>query len=973
MKGLEQNLKADVAGEVYFDMFNRGRYATDASHYQVLPAGVVVPRTTEDVRQTLFHARAEGVPVLARGGGSSQCGQTVGPGLVVDHSKYLNRMLELDLENRRCVVEPGIVLDELNAQLQPHGLWFPVDVSTSSRATLGGMAGNNSAGSRSIRYGLMRDNVLSIAATLADGSDRDFGTVDPAAGATSAGDELTSRLLQLGERAQQEILERFPRVLRRVGGYNIDALVPAQQPTNLAHLLVGSEGTLAYFRSLELKLSERPKNKVLGVCHFPTFYAAMDSAQHLVKLDPTAVELIDRTMIELSRDIALFRPVVDRFVRGNPEALLLVEFAEDEQQENLLRLARLTELMGDLGYDWQGAGARWGGVVEVVELSFQRAIFDVRKQGLNIMMSMKEERKPISFVEDCAVELEDLAEYTARLTDIFTKHNTTGTWYAHASVGCLHVRPVLNLRLDKDIKAMRSIVEEAIEMVKAYKGSHSGEHGDGLVRSEFHEAMFGSDLVKSFHEVKDCFDPDNLLNPGKIVNPTRMDDRSLFRYGPDYRVEELETVFDWSQYPGAGRGFQGAVEMCNNNGACRKMLEGAMCPSYRVTRNERDSTRGRANSLRLAISGQLGPNALGSDAMAETLKLCVSCKACRRECPTGVDMAKMKIEATAARKKQTGFSLHDRLLASMPRYAPMLSRFFWLANLRSDVPFIARLSERFDGFTSRRPLPRWRSDFYAAKPEAGPVDGKEVILFGDTFNTYFESENLEDAREVLSSCGYRVLSPKAAHGGSRPVCCGRTYLTVGKINEARREAQRLLDTFFPYTSRGVPIIGLEPSCLLCLRDEIPGLIPGEKAESVADRALLFEEFWVSEKLSPELKPPARKVLVHGHCHQKAFDAVKPVETVLRTIPGLDVEMIDSSCCGMAGVFGYAAETYEVSMQMGEQALFPAVREASPDTVIVADGSSCRHQIQHGTGRRAVHVARVLRQALAGESGPSPAV
>ena len=964
MKGLEKNLKAYVAGEVYFYQFNRGRYATDASHYQVMPAGVVVPRSIEDVRQTLFHARAEGVPVLARGGGSSQCGQTVGPGLVVDHSKYLNRMLEIDVENRRCVVEPGMVLDELNAQLQPHGLWFPVDVSTSSRATLGGMAGNNSAGSRSIRYGLMRDNVLSIAATLADGSDRDFGTIDPAATAASATDELTSRLLQLGERAQQEILEKFPRVLRRVGGYNIDALVPDQEQTNLAHLLVGSEGTLAYFRSLELKLSERPKNKVLGVCHFPTFYAAMDSAQHLVKLDPTAVELIDRTMIELSRDIALFRPVVDRFVRGNPEALLLVEFAEDEQQENLLRLASLTELMGDLGYDWQGNGERWGGVVEVEEPSFQRAIFDVRKQGLNIMMSMKEERKPISFVEDCAVELKDLAEYTARLSDIFSKHNTTGTWYAHASVGCLHVRPVLNLRLDKDIKAMRSIVEEAMEMVKAYKGSHSGEHGDGLVRSEFHEAMFGSDLVKSFLDVKGCFDPDNLLNPGKIVNPTRMDDRSLFRYGPDYRVEEMETVFDWSHYPGAGRGFQGAVEMCNNNGACRKMLDGSMCPSFRVTRNERDSTRGRANSLRLAISGQLGPNALASDGMAETLKFCVSCKACRRECPTGVDMAKMKIEATFARKKLKGFTLHEQLLASMPRYAPILSRLCWLANLRSDVPFIARISERFDGFTSRRPLPRWRSDFYAGKPATGPVDGKEVILFGDTFNTYFESENLEDTRELLNRCGYRVLSPMAAYGGKRPVCCGRTYLTAGKINEARREAQRLLDTFFPYTSRGVPIVGLEPSCLLCMRDEIPALIPGEKADSVAGRSLLLEEFWITEKLSPKLKAPARKVLVHGHCHQKAFDAVKPVETVLRTIPGLEVEMIDSSCCGMAGVFGYASETYEVSMQMGEQSLFPAVREAPPDTTIVADGSSCRHQIQHGTGRRAVHVSRVLRQALA---------
>ena len=967
MMGLEQNLRADIAGEVYFDMFNRGRYATDASHYQVMPAGVVVPRSIEDVRQTLFHARAAGVPVLARGGGSSQCGQTVGPGLVVDHSKYLNRMLELDIENRRCVVEPGIVLDQLNAELRPHNLWFPVDVSTSSRATIGGMAGNNSAGSRSIRYGLMRDNVLSIAATLADGSDRKFGLLEPVDGAVSVGDELAARLLLLGERAAQEVFKRFPRVLRRVGGYNIDALVPARQPTNLAHLLVGSEGTLAYFRSLELKLSERPQNTVLGVCHFPSFYAAMDSAQHLVKLDPTAVELIDRTMIELSREIALFRPVVDKFVRGNPDALLLVEFGEADQQENLQRLARLGELMGDLGYAWQGNGARWGGVVEVVEPSFQRAIFDVRKQGLNIMMSMKEERKPISFVEDCAVELEDLAEYTARLTDIFTKHNTTGTWYAHASVGCLHVRPVLNLRLDKDIKAMRSIVEEALEMVKAYKGSHSGEHGDGLVRSEFHEAMFGSELVNSFLEVKACFDPDNLLNPGKIVNPTRMDDRSLFRYGPEYRVEELETVFDWSQYPGAGRGFQGAVEMCNNNGACRKMLEGSMCPSYRVTKNERDSTRGRANSLRLAISGQLGPQALESEGMAETLKLCVSCKACRRECPTGVDMAKMKIEATAARKKRTGFSLHDRLIASMPRYAPLLSRLAWLANLRSDVSLIGRISERFDGFTSRRPLPRWRSDIFVAEPAAGALDGKEVVLFGDTFNTYFESENLEDARDVLINCGYRVLSPKPAFGGARPVCCGRTFLTVGKISEARHEAQRLLETFYPYTSRGVPIIGLEPSCLLCIRDEIPALIPGEKAESVASQALLFEEFWVGEKLSPELKAPARKVLVHGHCHQKAFDALRPVETVLRTIPGLDVEMIESSCCGMAGVFGYAAETYEVSMQMGELSLFPAVRQAAPDTMIVADGCSCRHQIEHGTGRRAVHVSRLLRQALEGVS------
>ncbi|RZW25422.1 MAG: FAD-binding oxidoreductase [Desulfobulbaceae bacterium] len=962
MKGLEQNLRKDISGEVYFDLISRGRYATDASHYQVMPDGVVVPKSHQDVLAVIEHAKKAGIPVLARGSGSSQCGQTVNRGLVIDHTKYLNRILEFDATGRRCLVEPGIVLDELNHFLRPHGLWFPVDVSTSSRATLGGMAGNNSAGSRSIRYGIMRDNVTSINAILADGSERIFGPLD---GTTQ--DELTSRLLAVGNREREEIENRFPKVLRRVGGYNLDALIAGGQPINLAHLLIGSEGTLAWFKSIELKLSPLPQNRILGVCHFPTFYAAMDSAQHLVELDPTAIELIDRTMIELSRDIDMFRPVVEKFVKGEPAALLLVEFAEDDEQENLARLARLKELMADLGFGWQDSGDHWGGVVEAIDPSFQKEIFGVRKQGLNIMMSMKDERKPISFVEDCAVELTDLAEYTARLTDIFSKHNTTGTWYAHASVGCLHVRPVLNLRLDQDVKAMRAIVEEALEMVKEYKGSHSGEHGDGLVRSEFHEAMFGTRLANSFLEIKRCFDPSDLLNPGKIVNPARMDDRTLFRYGPDYRVEEMETVFDWSQWPGVGRGFQGAVEMCNNNGACRKTLEGSMCPSYRVTRDERDSTRGRANSLRLAISGQLGPGALGSEEMADTLKLCVSCKACRRECPTGVDMAKMKIEAVADRKKRTGFSLHDRLIGSMPYYAPLLSKVPWFANLRSTVPTLARIAERIDGFTSNRPLPRWRSDIYVAEPAAGPDSGKEVILFGDTFNTYFESENLYDAREVLIRCGYRVLTPEPADGTRRPVCCGRTYLTVGKIAEAKYEAGRLLDTFFPYTSRDVPIIGLEPSCLLCLRDEIPALLPGPKAESVAHQAMLFEEFWVAAQPSIGLKPIASKALVHGHCHQKAFGAVTPIQVVLSQIPELEVEMIESSCCGMAGVFGYGSETYGVSMEMAELSLLPAVRQAERETEIVADGASCRHQIEHGTNRNAQHVARLVRRALADKS------
>lgn len=963
MKELERKLRADIEGELYFDRFSRGRYATDASHYQVFPAGVLVPRSLNDVRAALEHCRSEGVPILSRGGGSSQCGQTVNKALVIDFSKFLNRLVSLNVDEQRCTVEPGIVLDILNARLRTEGLWFPVDVSTSSRATIGGMAGNNSAGSRSIKYGLMRDNVISIEALLADGSDRIFSDIAGGSGQRENTDQLVDKLISLGEREAEEIVKCFPKVLRRVGGYNLDSLVPGSRPINISHLLVGSEGTLGCFHRIELKLSPLPQNRVLGVCHFPTFYAAMDSAQHLVTLKPTAVELIDRTMIELSRDIPMYQPIVDGFVRGSPEALLLVEFGEESQQENLRRLARLSELMADLGYSWQESGSSVGSVVEAIDPVFQKSVFEVRKAGLNIMMSMKEARKPISFVEDCAVQLEDLADYTARLTDIFTKYNTTGTWYAHASVGCLHVRPVLNLKQDQDVKTMRAIAEETLEMVLEYKGSHSGEHGDGIVRSEFHEKMFGTRMVENFREVKDIFDPSRLLNPGKIVDPPRMDDRTLFRYDPQYKVDDMETVFDWSNWLGAGGGFQGAVEMCNNNGACRKMLEGSMCPSFRVTLNEKDSTRGRANTIRLAISGQLGTRALASAEMAETLKLCVSCKACKRECPTGVDMAKMKIEVTAARKKVKGFSLHDHLIAWMPLYAPVLCKIPWLANLRNRTPLLARLLEKVDGFTARRPLPKWRSDIYRPQEQEGPADGPEVILFGDTFNTYLEPENLHDARDILIAAGYRVLTPRPVSGGRRPLCCGRTYLTAGKIEQARKEAGRLVETYYPYAKKGVFIVGLEPSCLLCLRDEVPLLIPGEKADAVAEKALLFEEFCIREELCLNLQPVAPKALVHGHCHQKAFNVAGSIETVLGMIPELEIEVVASSCCGMAGVFGYGAETYETSMKMGEMSIFPAVRGTTGDTLIVADGVSCRHQIAHGTERDAYHVVKILRQAL----------
>ena len=992
LPGLERRLKAEQVGEVRFDAFNRGRYSTDASHYQIMPLGVVTPRTMAEAERTLAICRAEGVPVTPRGGGTSQAGQTVNATLIVDCSQHLDRVVAIDAAGRRCVVEPGIVLDELNRALKPSGLWFPVDISTASRATIGGMAANNSCGARSLRYGNTRENVISIDAVLADGTHAHFGPLDDSK--TNPPPALVRDLFAIAAREAAEIERRFPKVQRRVGGYNLDAIVPGRNDINLAHLLVGSEGTLAFSTKIELKLAPLLGRRAVGACHFGGFHEAMAAAQHIVKLGPIAVELIDRTMLGLARDIAMFRPTVDAFLRGDPEAILFVEFAEDDWDENLRRLKRLGELIGDLGMAWDKSGAKWGGVVEVLDPKLQAGITEVRTAGLNIMMSMKEAGKPISFVEDCAVPLEHLAEYTARLSEIFERNGTRGTWYAHAAVGCLHVRPVLNLRLDKDVRAMRAIAEEAFAMVREYKGSHSGEHGDGIVRSEFHEKMFGAELVHAFEEVKDRFDPQNLFNPGKIVRAPKFDDRANFRYGPDYRAGEIATALDWSAYPGAGGGFQGAVEMCNNNGACRALKGGVMCPSYRVTREERDVTRGRANTLRLAMTGQLGPDALTSDEMAETLKLCVSCKACRRECPTGVDMARMKIEVQRARAEKFGLSLHDRLVGYLPRYAPYAAQFSWLMNLRDVVPGAARLSEAIAGFSTRRSLPKWRLDYFrepnsswpgSSRPSTsslpqdvdarhkaghdGGVNG-EVLLFADTFNRYFEPENIDAAIAVLGAAGYRTHFAAPIDGG-RPLCCGRTFLSIGRVEEARQEAERTLAALVPYAQAGMPVIGLEPSCLFSFRDEIPTLVKTETAHKVAGAALLFEEFLAREaaagKLDLSLKRIKGRALLHGHCHQKSFDTMTAVEATLKLIPDLQIETIESSCCGMAGAFGYHADTIEVSRAMGELSLLPAVRKAPDDAIIVADGTSCRHQIHDGTGRAAVHVVRALAMALPGNS------
>jgi FAD/FMN-containing dehydrogenase/Fe-S oxidoreductase len=939
---LAARLAREVDGEVLFDMASRGRYSTDASIYQVFPIGVVIPRNVEAAIVAMQVAVEEGVAILPRGAGTSQCGQTVGEALVIDDSKFVNRVLEVDAASRRAVVEPGKVLDTLNAELRPLGLWYPVDVSTSAQATLGGMAGNNSCGSRSLAYGNMVDRVTAIDAWLPTGVRGRFddAPTDPRIR------EIAAKATALHERDRDEIAARYPKVARNVAGYNLNKL------PNLAKLLVGSEGTLAWFEKIHLDLAELPKHKALGVAHFPRFYDAMDAAQHIVKLGPAAVELVDRTMLDLALSNPAFAPTIREFVKGEPSAILLVEFAGTERDPQVQGVKRLTELMGDLGFGHA--------VVEVLDAGQQKSLWDVRKAGLNIMMSMKGDGKPVSFIEDCAVPLEHLAEYTTHLTEVFRKHGTEGTWYAHASVGCLHVRPVLNMKGDGAIR-MRAIAEEAAELVRRYKGAYSGEHGDGLVRSEWIAPFFGPRLTASLAEIKSWFDPKGLMNPGKIVNPSKQDDRTLFRYGPGYKQPAPNTMLDWS----AWGGFAGAVEMCNNNGHCRKFDAGTMCPSYRATGAERDLTRGRANTLRLALSNQLGSDDVAEEAVRDALDLCVSCKGCKRECPTGVDMARMKIEFLAQYKRRHGFTTRDKLVGHLPRYAKWAARLQPLASLATRLPGAGAIMEAV-GFDRRRPLPVFKRAWTSRARQPAQGARRKVVLFADTFNNWLEPENLAAAAKVLEATGHEVVVPMGDRG--RPLCCGRTYLTAGMIGEARAEARRTMHALKPHLDESTPVVGLEPSCLLTFRDEYGAMFPGDAVAGLLAKAQLADEYLAAEIRSGRIAPPwkqgaAQAIRVHGHCHQKAFGTFEATLELLRTVPGAEVSAIESSCCGMAGAFGHEMGHYDVSMKMGEAALLPAVRAAPAATKIAAAGTSCRQQIADGTGRVARHPIALLADLL----------
>ncbi|MFH1764113.1 MAG: FAD-linked oxidase C-terminal domain-containing protein [Gemmatimonadota bacterium] len=1004
---LEQALKHVIEGEVRFDAVTRGMYSTDASVYQIVPAGVVIPRTSDDVIRTVDLCRRHGISVTARGGGTSQCGQSIGPGIQIDFSKYMRRILELDVEAGAVRVEPGIVLAELNQYLQPNGLELPLDLSTANRATIGGMVANNSSGTRSIVYGSTIDYVMELKVLLADGSVVTLGPLDPSElEARCRQEDLEGlcyrRVRELAGENADEIRKRFPKILRRVGGYNLDRFLPSFEPSDLSNepfdlslepfdlskLMVGSEGTLGLVLEAKLRLVQPPKAKVLAVAEFDHLRDAMVATPVILRHQPSAVELMDRNLLDMTRGKTEFEPLRD-FIVGDPGAILIVEFMGDSMEGLPTRIDELeAELLG-LGLT--------NHVHRATESLAQARIWKLRQAGLGLSLAETGDTKAISFVEDTAVAPDQLPEYIDRFQEILDRYETKAIFYAHASVGLLHIRPAIDMKSAGGIQRFQGIAEEVSKLVLEFGGALSAEHGDGLARSPFQEKMFGTPLYEAFCQVKEAFDKEGVFNPSKIVHPLPITDN--LQYGTEYRTTTLETVFDFSDF----EGMAGAVEQCGGVGACRKTVAGTMCPSYMATLDERDSTRGRANALRLAISGQLGPGGITNPALYPVLDLCLECKACKSECPTGVDMARLKSEFLDQYHGRHGAPLRSRVLASAEKAALWGSRLAPLSNWVLGSAPVRWANEILLGIDGRRRIPSatrrtftswWEGEKRGpslrsgdgsreAGPEAGreggsprrnpteaPAPGPRIALFADTFTNHYEPRQGMAAVRFAEKLGVRVEVPPR-------VCCGRPQISKGFLKAARRQAELTARTLFPLARAGLPIVFCEPGCYSAVRDDHPHLLRGdlkEMAQEVSAACLTFEE-WAESILTTSDRDgsatgtrldfahgPAR-ILLHAHCHQKALGGLSPAMKLLNRIPGSQVTEADAGCCGMAGSFGYEKEHYAISKAVGERKLLPAVRASGPDTVVVAPGFSCRQQIRHFTGTEAVSAMELMERLV----------
>ena len=973
---LEQRLTDALDGEVRFDRYSRALYSTDASLYQMQPIGVVIPKHQQDVITTVQIAAERDVPILPRGGGTSLAGQSVGEAVVLDMSKYMNALLEVNVEAHWARVQPGIVLDELNHRLKPHGLMYAPDVATSSRANVGGTIGNNSAGSHSLIYGKTLDHVMSLDLVLANA---DEITASPLAltelASKQQGESLEANvyreLCRICADNADEIRKRYPRILRRVAGYNLDEFVPnagskevtpyrrdgcdAEHPFSLAKILVGSEGTLATTVEATINLVPIPKMTALCVVHFETLVASMEAMQPILACQPTAVELIDKTILDMTRSSLEFSRVTN-FIQGEPAALLAVEFYGESEAELRAHLDRLEKTLKRAGFGYA--------FVRCFTAEEKARVWETRKAGLGLLMGMKGDAKPVGFVEDAAVPIENLPEYVRRFDRIVTAHDTTAAYYAHASVGLLHNRPIVNLKSEADIQKMHSIAREVRNLLMELGGAMSGEHGDGLVRSEWIESMFGPQIYQALREVKNAFDPAGIMNPGKIIDAPPMTEN--LRFGAKYNTIEIDTYYDFSSQDG----FDRAIEMCNGVGACRKTLTGTMCPSFIGTREEEHSTRGRANALRSVISGALPHTDFTSERLYEVLDLCLGCKACKAECPSNVDMAKIKYEVLAHYHKANGLPLHRRMFGEIASLAPFGSAFAPLSNWAVNNRLSKWLAEKFIGVDRRRDMPtfvrptftQWfrKSHNRTSAPEHLTAANK-VVLFADTFMNYSEPAIGKAAVEVLEALGFTVILPEKK-------CCGRPLISEGMLDRALENARYNIASLQQYADEGVPIIGCEPSCTSTLTDDYVELINTPAAKRVAEATCSFEEFIAqlheNGTSSLTFTDEARDILLHGHCHQRALVGIQPTVEMLSLPPAHDVTVLDSSCCGMAGAFGYEKAHYELSMKIGELRLFPTVREKLAGNVTLsAPGFSCRHQLEHGTGVLPKHPIEVLREAI----------
>ncbi len=980
-------LKERVVGELRTDEYSRVLYSTDASIYQVMPHGVLIPRGMEDVHAAVEWAHEYKVPLLPRAAGSSLAGQAVNEALVLDMTRHLDAVIEVSPEEMWVRVQPGIVLDELNLFLKRYGLQFGPDPASSNRAAMGGVVSNNSTGSHSIVYGMTADHVLEMNVILSDGSTASFGPLDD--------DDVERCRMRAGREgsiyrgitdlvrsdAHRAIIRQgTPRHWRRCGGYNLDRFIdgvslhgPGDPRFNLAKLICGAEGTLAVITDVKLSLVPVPRQTALAIVHFARLYDALAAVPAILEVDPSAIELMDNKGLTRCRKNLEYARLLEGCVEGEPNCILITEFYGESDTELRSKIDGLREHLRR-----RSAGAT--AVTPAIDRERQNDVWTVRKVGLGLLMGEPGDHKPIPFIEDAAVPPEHLAEYVTKIERFCHDLGTDVAYYAHASAGCVHIRPLINTKKAEEVAKLPEIISFSVELLHGYGGALSSEHGDGRVRSWMNERFFGPDLYRLYREVKRTFDPDNLFNPGNVVDAPPVE--ANLRYGPDYEFVPLETKLDFS----AELGFDRAVEMCNGAGICRKRTTGTMCPSFMVTREEEHSTRGRANALRAALSGRLPVSELTSRRMYEVMDLCVECKACKAECPSNVDMAKIKFEFLAQYQAANGVPRRSRMFGDIARQSRRASGPLAPAvNAMMRVGPIRAMLERTFGISRSRPLPTFArepfTEWFARRraAESYPLTGAppvhasragtalsangspRVVLFNDTFNTYNHPEVAIAATEVLEAAGFEVVLP--GH-----FCCGRPMISKGLVDEARASAEDAVAHLHPFALESVPIVGLEPSCLLALRDEYRYLLPGDpRVQEVADAAMLFEEFVATladeGRLNLTFTDRAARVLLHGHCHQKALVGMRPSLRTLSLAPNYVVEEVDSGCCGMAGSFGYEAEHYDLSMKMAERRLLPAVRKAGEETLIAAAGTSCRAQIQHGTGRTALHPAQILRNAV----------